>query len=213
MNDFAITPTTALLVIDVQNDFCPGGNLAVEEGDSVIPVINGIAARFPLVVATRDWHPQGHVSFASSHPEKEVQDTVRVNGIEQILWPEHCVQGTAGAAFHPDLDLRPINLVLHKGTKKGLDSYSAFYENDKNTETGMRSYLEGLGFDRVVVCGLAADVCVYFTAVDARAIGLETAVVWDATRGVDIPAGSVDEARRDMEQRGAAIVESGDLTS
>ena len=213
INGFTITPTTALLVIDVQNDFCPGGNLAVEEGDRVIPVINSIAGRFPLFVATRDWHPQGHVSFASSHPGKEIQDTVRVGEIEQILWPDHCVQGTAGAEFHPDLDLRPINLVLHKGTKQGLDSYSAFFENDKKTETGLRSYLQGLGFDRVVVCGLAADVCVYFTAADARGIGFETAVVWDATRGVDIPAGSVDGARRDMEQRGAAIIESGDLTS
>ncbi|MFP4565639.1 MAG: bifunctional nicotinamidase/pyrazinamidase [Spirochaetaceae bacterium] len=213
MSEFAITPATALLVIDVQNDFCPGGNLPVEEGDRIIPIINRIAGRFPLVVATKDWHPEGHVSFASAHAGKEIQDTVRVGDIDQILWPDHCVQAGEGAAFHPDLDLRPINLVLHKGTKQGLDSYSAFYENDKETETGLRSFLQGLGFERVVVCGLAADVCVYFTAVDARSIGFETAVVWDATRGVDIPAGSVEEARRDMEQRGAAVIESGDLAS
>ena len=213
MSTFTVTDTTALLVIDVQNDFCPGGNLAVAEGDQVIPIINRISDRFPLVVATKDWHPAGHVSFASAHPGRDVQDTVQAGDIEQVLWPDHCVQGTDGAAFHPGLDQRPINIVLHKGTKQHLDSYSAFFENDKKTETGLRSFLSGLGFDRVVVCGLAADVCVYFTAVDARSVGLETAVVWDATRGVDIPACSVEEARRDMESRGVSIIESGDIAS
>jgi nicotinamidase/pyrazinamidase len=213
MSEFTITPHTALLIIDVQNDFCPGGNLAVEEGDRIIPTINAIAGRFPMVVATKDWHPQGHISFASRHPGKNVQDTVETPDGNQILWPDHCVQGTPGAEFHPDLDLRPVNLVLHKGSKPDLDSYSAFFENDKNTETGLRSLLQGLGFERVVVCGLAADVCVYFSAVDAKSVGFETAVVWDATRGVDIPAGSVDSARRDMESRGISFIESSELAS
>ena len=212
MSSFEITPATALLIIDVQNDFCPGGNLAVEAGDTVIPTINAVSRRFPLVVATKDWHPEGHVSFASSHPGRDVQDTVRLGDIDQILWPDHCVHGSRGAEFHPDLDTRPINLVLHKGTKQHLDSYSAFFENDKKTETGLRSLLEGLGFDRVVVVGLAADVCVYFSAVDARSVGLETAVLRDATRGVDIPSGSVEAARRDMESRGVHLIESGDLS-
>ena len=213
MSRLEITDRTVLLVIDVQNDFCPGGNLAVAEGDAVVPVINRIAPEFPMVVATKDWHPDGHISFASAHEGKQVQDTVRVGDTDQILWPDHCVQGTAGADFHPDLDVRPINLVLHKGTSVHLDSYSAFFENDRTTETGLRSMLQGLGFDRVVVCGLAADVCVYFSAVDAREIGFETAVVWDAVRGVDIPAGSVTAAREDMERRGVHIIESGDSAS
>ncbi|MFO8064764.1 MAG: bifunctional nicotinamidase/pyrazinamidase [Spirochaetota bacterium] len=213
MSAFEVTSTTALLVIDVQNDFCPGGNLGVDEGDKIIPTVNAVSRRFPLVVATKDWHPHGHVSFASTHPGREVQDTVRIGDIDQILWPDHCVQGTSGAEFHPDLDVRPINLVLHKGTKQNLDSYSAFFENDAHTETGLRSLLEGLGFDRVVVCGLAADVCVYFTAVDARRIGFETAVLWDATKGVDIPAGSVDEARRDMENHQVRFIDSSEITA
>ena len=213
MSAFEVTSTTALLIIDVQNDFCPGGNLAVEGGDNIIPTVNAVSERFPLVVATKDWHPEAHVSFASTHPGRNVQDTVRVDNVDQVLWPDHCVRGSSGADFHPELDVRPINLVLHKGTKQWLDSYSAFFENDKRTETGLRSLLEGLGFDRVVVCGLAADVCVYFTAVDARRLGLETAVVWDATRGVDIPAGSVDEARRDMENQQVEFIDSSEITA
>ncbi|MFP4011953.1 MAG: bifunctional nicotinamidase/pyrazinamidase [Spirochaetaceae bacterium] len=211
MNGYDITPTTALLIIDVQNDFCPGGSLAVEHGNDIIPVINHVSPRFPMVVATQDWHPEGHVSFASFHEGAAVQDIVRIGDIDQILWPDHCVQGTRGAEFHPELDVKPVNLILHKGTKQELDSYSAFFENDKKTETGLRSLLQGLGFDRVVVCGLAADVCVYFTAVDARAVGFETAVLWDATRGVDIPEGSVEKARDDMKSRGVAFIESSEL--
>jgi nicotinamidase/pyrazinamidase len=213
MSAFTITPETALLIIDVQNDFCPGGSLAVEEGDRIIPTVNEISPRFPMVVATRDWHPEGHISFASRHAGKNPQDTVETGAGEQILWPDHCVQGSSGAAFHPDLDVRPVNLILHKGSKVDLDSYSAFFENDKRTETGLRSLLQGLGFERVVVCGLAADVCVYFTAVDAKSVGFDTAVVWDATRGVDIPAGSVENARSDMESRGISFIESSELAS
>ncbi len=200
-----------LLIIDVQNDFCPGGSLAVPEGDQVIPVINRLAGLFPHVVATKDWHPADHVSFASAHPGKEPQDTVEHGGIHQVLWPDHCVKGSKGAEFHPDLDVTPLNLVLHKGSKTHLDSYSAFFENDKKTATGLESYLRGLGFSRVFVVGLAEDVCVFFSAMDARKLGFETTVIADATRGVDLPEGSVDTARGEMEQAGVTFVTSKDL--
>lgn len=202
---------SALLIIDVQNDFCPGGSLAVPEGDKVIPVINRIAGLFPLVVATRDWHPEDHISFASAHPGTQPQDTIEHGGITQILWPDHCVKGTAGAAFHPDLDTTPINLILHKGAKTHLDSYSAFFENDKTTATGLESYLRGLGFERLFVVGLAEDVCVFFTATDARRLGFETTVVTDATRGVNIPDGNLEEARNEMTSAGVRFVSSRDL--
>ena len=202
---------SALLIIDVQNDFCPGGSLAVPDGDRVIPVINRIAGLFPLVVATRDWHPDDHISFASAHPGKQPQDTVEHGGITQILWPDHCVKGTPGAEFHPELDTSPINLILHKGAKTHLDSYSAFFENDKTTATGLESYLRGLGFERVFVVGLAEDVCVFFTATDARRLGFPTTVVTDATRGVNIPAGNLENARNEMTSAGVGFVSSGDL--
>ncbi len=202
---------SALIIIDVQNDFCPGGGLAVPEGDKAIPVINRVSGLFPHVVATKDWHPDDHVSFASSHPGKEPTDTVEHDGMTQLLWPDHCVKGTEGAAFHPDLDVRPVNIVLHKGAKTHLDSYSAFFENDKTTPTGLDSYLKGLGFERVFVVGLAEDVCVYFTAMDARKLGYETAVISDATRGVDIPEGNLDKARRDMENAGVSYITSAEL--
>lgn len=202
---------SALLIIDVQNDFCPGGSLAVPEGDRVIPVINRIAGLFPLVVATRDWHPDDHISFASVHPGKQPQDTIEHGGITQILWPDHCVKGSAGAEFHPDLDTSPINLILHKGAKTHLDSYSAFFENDKTTATGLESYLRGLGFEQVFVVGLAEDVCVFFTATDARRLGFPTTVVTDATRGVNIPEGNLEGARNEMASAGVRFVSSGDL--
>lgn len=202
---------SALLIIDVQNDFCPGGSLAVPGGDEVIPVINRISGLFPHVVATKDWHPGDHVSFASAHPGKEPMDTLEYNGMTQMLWPDHCVKGSPGAEFHPDLDVRPVNIVLHKGAKTHLDSYSAFFENDKTTGTGLESYLRGLGFSRVVIVGLAEDVCVFFTATDAARLGFSTSVVTDATRGVDAPEGSVDAARDSMQSSGVRFVSSGDL--
>lgn len=202
---------STLLIIDVQNDFCPGGSLAVPDGDTVIPVINRVAGLFPHVVATKDWHPKNHVSFAGSHPGKEPQDTIDHGGVTQVLWPEHCVKGTKGAEFHPDLDVTPINLVLHKGSKTHLDSYSAFFENDKKTATGLEGFLRALGFSRVFVVGLAEDVCVYFSAMDARTLGFETTVITDATRGVNLPEGSVDKARSDMEGAGVTFISSKEL--
>jgi nicotinamidase/pyrazinamidase len=158
-----------LLIVDVQNDFCPGGSLPVERGDEVVEVINRISPTFTRVVATQDWHPRGHLSFASNHPGCRPLETVDVNGIAQVLWPDHCVQGTAGAELHPLLDTRGIGLVLRKGMTVGLDSYSAFFENDRTSPTGLAGYLRGLGVEELFVCGLATDYCVLATAMDALA--------------------------------------------
>ncbi len=201
----------ALIVVDVQNDFCPGGALAVEYGDTIIPRINSLMRLFPLVVATRDWHPAGHVSFAGAHSGKNPGDTVKSGGIDQQLWPDHCIQGTRGAAFHDDLDTRPVNLILHKGTKADLDSYSAFFENDHETPTGLESYLKGLGFESVYVVGLAEDVCVRFTAEDAASLGFSTYVIADCTRGVNIPDGSLSAARKSMQSKNIGYIQSADL--
>jgi nicotinamidase/pyrazinamidase len=163
--------------------------------------------RFPLVVATKDWHPVNHVSFTSRHG-KEPGTTVEWKGDTQVLWPDHCVQATEGAELHPDLDTTQVNLILHKGTKLDLDSYSAFFENDQETPTGLEYYLKGLGFNRIFVGGLAEDVCVYFTARDGRRVGFEVTVVSDATRGVDVPEGNLEKAREDMVERGVRFAES-----
>jgi nicotinamidase/pyrazinamidase len=197
---------SVLLVIDVQNDFCPGGALAVNQGDTIVPVINTISSRFPVVVATRDWHPLGHVSFASSHEGKSVYDEVEIEGVSQVLWPDHCVQGSKGADFHPGLDLRPLNLIIHKGRSASLDSYSAFFENDHRTPTGLEGYLKSLNVSKVYVCGLAIDYCVYFSAMDAVRSGFETFVLPDAAKGVDVPEGNVDKTIRLMKNAGIGMV-------
>jgi len=197
-----------LLVIDVQNDFCPGGSLAVEEGDQVVPVINRLMPLFNRVVATQDWHPKDHVSFASSHPGKKVLDVVDADGIEQVLWPDHCVQGTRGAELSPRLEVGRIELVLRKGLHRGLDSYSAFFENDHKTDTGLRYYLSGLGAREILVCGLATDYCVRASALDARGLGFEVTVIRDACRGVDFPTGSVEKAFSEMKAAGVRLIAS-----
>jgi nicotinamidase/pyrazinamidase len=185
---------SALLVIDVQNDFCPGGALPVADGDAVVPEANRLMADHDVVVATRDWHPPDHCSFASQHPDAELYATVEIDGIQQTLWPDHCVRGTAGAAFHPRLEVERLNLILHKGMRCGLDSYSAFFENDRHTSTGLAGYLTGLGVQRVALCGLATDYCVYYSALDAVELGFQVEVVAAACRGVDLPPGSVESA-------------------
>ncbi len=204
-------PETALLIIDVQNDFCPGGSLAVAEGDAVVPVINRLMRRVPRVVATQDWHPPDHVSFASSHPGRKILDAVVVEGVSQVLWPDHCLQGTRGAELHPSLDIRGVGLVLRKGMRSTLDSYSAFFENDRKTATGLSHYLKGLDVRRIAVCGLATDYCVRASAVDARRLGLEVLLVEDACRGVDYPEGSIRAALDEMVKTGVKPVESGAL--
>ena len=190
-----------LLVIDVQNDFCPGGALAVPGGDAVVPVINRLAQDFPHVVLTQDWHPRGHLSFASSHSGKSAFDTVEAPYGQQIVWPDHCVQGTTGAAFHPALDIPHAELILRKGFRREIDSYSAFFENDHKTPTGLGGYLRERAFHRVFLCGLATDFCVRYSAEDAKSLGFDVAVIIDACRGID-SGGSLAEAHESFRQCG-----------
>ncbi len=201
----------ALIVIDVQNDFCPGGNLAVNEGDKVVPVINSISSKFYKVIATQDWHPANHLSFAKNHPGKNVYDVVDLNGVSQVLWPEHCVQGTKGAQFHPELNTDGFHLILRKGTNPEIDSYSAFMENDKKTKTGLEAYLKSLGIEQVFLCGLATDYCVFFSAMDAVTLGFETYVIIDACKGVDFPEGNIEKALNTMKEKGIKIIDSSEL--
>ena len=193
-----------LLIVDVQNDFCPGGALAVPEGDAIVPVVNKLAAGFPHVVLTQDWHPPGHASFASSHPGKQPFDTIEVSYGEQILWPDHCVQGTQGAAFHPGLDVPHAELVLRKGFRSTIDSYSAFRENDRRTPTGLANYLKEREFERITLCGLATDFCVLFSAIDAREAGFQVSIVTSACRGIDVD-GSIARAIRSMREAGVIV--------
>jgi len=193
-----------LLIVDVQNDFCPGGALAVAEGDAIVPSINRLAQSFAHVVLTQDWHPPGHASFASSHPGKRPFDTIEVSYGAQTLWPDHCVQGTHGAAFHPKLDVPHAELVLRKGFRKSIDSYSAFCENDRRTATGLAGYLRERGFERVTLCGLATDFCVAFSAIDGRGAGFDVALVTSACRGID-HEGSLDRALRSMVEAGVSL--------
>jgi nicotinamidase/pyrazinamidase len=202
-----ITDRDVLLVVDVQNDFCPGGNLAVPHGDEVVPVINQLAARFTHVILTQDWHPRGHLSFASSHPGKQPFGTIEVAYGEQVLWPDHCVQGTPGAEFRPDLDIPHAELVLRKGYHRAIDSYSAFYENDKKTHTGLAGYLRERCLNRVFVAGLAFDFCVRFSCEDAHREGFEAIVLEDACRGIDL-GGSMDKTRRALTELDVALVDS-----
>jgi len=193
-----------LLVVDVQNDFCPGGALAVPGGDEIVPVINYLGSNFPHVILTQDWHPPGHSSFASAHPGHSPFDTIDMPYGRQVLWPDHCVQGTKGAAFHPGLDVPRAELVLRKGYHPGIDSYSAFRENDRQTATGLAAYLKERGFERVTLCGLATDFCVLYSALDARAAGFAATVVLDACRGIDLD-GSLSRAIEEMRAAGVAL--------
>jgi nicotinamidase/pyrazinamidase len=191
---FAPGENDVLLVVDVQNDFCPGGNLAVPAGDQVVPVINALACRFRHVVLTQDWHPAGHQSFASSHAGRQPYETVEVAYGPQVLWPDHCVQATSGAELHAGLDIPQAALVIRKGFRPHIDSYSAFYENDRMTPTGLAGYLRERGLTRIFVVGLALDFCVRYSAEDAKRQGLDVVVVEDACRGIDV-GGSVKATR------------------
>jgi nicotinamidase/pyrazinamidase len=202
----------ALLVIDVQNDFCPGGSLAVADGDRVVPVINRLAPRFEKVVATQDWHPPGHVSFASSHPGAAAFQTVELPGAgRQMLWPEHCLAGSRGAELHPGLETAPLSLIVRKGSRVELDSYSAFFENDRRTPTGLNACLRELGFEELYLCGLATDVCVYYSVQDALHLGFAVRLVEDACRGIDQPAGSLQERLRELRRAGVRILDSSEV--
>ena len=195
----------ALLIVDVQNDFCPGGALEVPEGDEVVPVINNLVGAFDHVLQTQDWHPAGHQSFASSHPQHDPYDVIEVGYGEQVLWPDHCVEGTDGASFHPDLDTTHTELVLRKGFRPEIDSYSAFFENDGETRTGLAGYLRERGIDSLYVCGLATDFCVKWSAVDGRAEGFDVFVVEEATRGID-QNGSLAQAWKEMNDAGVQVI-------
>jgi nicotinamidase/pyrazinamidase len=198
------TSNDLLLVIDVQRDFCPGGRLAIADGDAVVPAINRLAASFEHVILTQDWHPADHASFASQHPGKQPFDRIQPGYGVQTLWPDHCVQNTPGAEFHPGLSpevLGRTELVLRKGFRRGIDSYSAFVENDQQTTTGLAGYLRERGFARIFIAGLAYDYCVRFSAVDAARAGFETWVIADACRPVG-PASSEEAATQAMERAG-----------
>ncbi|WP_263376345.1 bifunctional nicotinamidase/pyrazinamidase [Granulicella aggregans] len=183
--------TDALLVIDMQSDFCPGGSLAVDEGDSIVPLINKLGRRFEHVILTQDWHPEGHISFASAHPGSQPYTVTEVAYGPQTLWPDHCLKGSSGAAFHPALDLPHAELIVRKGFRREIDSYSAFLENDHRTPTGLAGYVRERGLKRLFLCGLAYDFCVRFSAIDGTALGFECIVIEDASKAVGLP-GSVE---------------------
>ena len=197
--------TRALLVIDVQKDFCPGGALAVEEGDVIVPGINALMTDFPAVLLTQDWHPAGHSSFATSHEGKSPFDLIDMSYGPQVLWPDHCVQGSDGAAFHPDLDVTRADMIVRKGFRRDIDSYSAFFENDRETATGLEGYLRNRGIGKLTFCGLATDFCVAWSALDAARLGFDTSVRVDLCRGIDLD-GSLQRALHDMENAGIALL-------
>jgi len=203
---------TVLIVIDVQNDFCPGGALAVGEGHEVVPPINELVRRFDNVVLTQDWHPEGHSSFAGSHEGKEPFGSVDMPYGPQTLWPDHCVQGTPGADFHPDLAWDKAQLIIRKGFRPGIDSYSAFFENDRTTPTGLGGYLKERGLSKLVLTGLATDFCVAYSALDAAKLGFETHVVMDACRAIDLD-GSLAAAEAQMRDAGVTLTEFGALAA
>lgn len=207
-----IDDSAALIVVDVQNCFLPGGSLAVKDGDQVIPVINRIAKSFSNVVMTQDWHTPGHTSFATSHPGKKPFDTIDLSYGKQVLWPDHCVQGTDGASLAKDLSIPQAQLVIRKGYHKDVDSYSAFTEADRKTSTGLAAYLKAHKIKRVFVTGLATDFCVAWTALDARKAGFETYIVEDACRGIDTQ-GSLAKAWADMTKAGVKRIQSSDIAA
>ena len=202
---------TALIVVDVQNDFCPGGALAVPGGDEVVSPINKLIQKFDNVVLTQDWHPAGHQSFATSHPGTRPFDSIKLPYGEQVLWPDHCVQGSDGAALRKDLAVWHAQVVVRKGWRREVDSYSAFLEADGRSRTGLEGYLEERGIKRVFVCGLATDFCVAWTALDARKLKFESVVIEDACRAIDMQ-GSLAAAWEKMKKAGVARVQSGDFT-
>ncbi len=195
-----------LVLVDVQNDFMPGGALPIARGGEIVPVINKIQGKFALVVSTQDWHPANHKSFASQHKSRKPFETIDLNGLEQTLWPDHCVQGSRGAEFHKGLDMRPTEAVFRKGTDPEIDSYSGFYDNGHRRKTGMAGYLRERGATELYFCGLAADICVFYTLMDGLKEGFQCAFVEDAARALD--AKVFEEAKKKMTAKGARIVAS-----
>lgn len=203
----------ALILVDLQNDFVPGGALPVPHGDAVVAVANRLQPLFDLVVATLDWHPSDHGSFAANHEGKQPGDRIELNGLEQILWPVHCVQNTPGAELLAALNTTRIAKSFRKGTDPAIDSYSGFFDNGHRKATGLGNYLRGRNVTRVYILGLATDYCVRFTALDARQLGFETSLIEDGCRGVDLHPGDVETALREMQNAGVRITNSEDLSS
>jgi nicotinamidase/pyrazinamidase len=201
----------ALILVDLQNDFCPGGALQVPDGDAVIPVANALAAEFPLVIATQDFHPPTHLSFAVNHPGRREYELVELDGLPQVLWPAHCVQGSAGCELHPALDQARITKVFQKGTDARIDSYSGFYDNGHRKATGLGDYLRAQDVTRVWVLGLATDYCVKWTALDARQLGLEVHLVEDGCRGVGLKPSDIPDALAELRDAGVIIEQSEDV--
>ncbi|HEU4904325.1 MAG TPA: bifunctional nicotinamidase/pyrazinamidase [Flavisolibacter sp.] len=199
----------ALLLIDIQNDFLPGGSLAVPNGDEIIPLVNRVHEKFDLVVATQDWHPQSHKSFASNHEGRQVFEQIELYGLPQVLWPDHCVQGTAGAELSPAVRWHQTEAIFRKGTNPEIDSYSGFYDNGHLKATGLGAYLKGRGVTTVYIAGLAADFCVYFTAKDALAEGFATFLIEDATRAIS--SDGFEKAKKELLERGGHLVLSHDI--
>jgi nicotinamidase/pyrazinamidase len=201
----------ALIIVDVQNDFCPGGALAVRDGDHVVPIINDIKANFDIVVATQDWHPRNHGSFAANHAGKKPGEVIDLHGLQQVLWPVHCVQRTNGADFVANLNTQRIDRIFQKGINPDIDSYSGFYDNGHRRSTGLGEYLKDKGVTDVYVVGLATDYCVKFTALDARRLEFKTVLVEDACRGVELNDGDVRRAIEEMRANGVEVVQSNEL--
>ena len=200
----------ALIVVDIQNDFCPGGSLAVKDGDQIIPLVNKLMSKFELVVATQDWHPNDHKSMAANN-NKKPGEIIMLHGIEQILWPHHCIQNTNGAAFHRDLDQSKFHKVIQKGMNPEVDSYSGFLDNDYQSPTGLDDYLQEKNVDEVYITGLATDYCVKYTAIDAIDHGYTTYVIKDACRGIDLNPGDIQQSYDDMNAKGVILISSADV--
>ena len=194
----------ALIVTDIQNDFCPGGALPVPGGNEIIPLVNELQEHFELVVATQDWHPRGHVSFASSHAGKKPFDKITVDGMEQILWPDHCLQGSRGAEFAPGLSTLRVEAIVRKGTNPAVDSYSAFFDNARLKSTGLEGYLKHKGVRRVFLCGLAGDFCVYYSTMDALAAGFGAVFIKDATRAIS--KDGMEAAKKAILAKGGTLI-------
>ena len=201
----------ALILVDLQNDFLPGGALPVPHGDEVIPVANELQQRFDLVVATKDWHPLNHGSFAANHAGKKAGDRIILDGIEQILWPVHCVQNTFGAEFASSFDTSRVVHIFHKGTERNIDSYSTFFDNAHRRHTGLAHYLEKRGIKDIYLMGLALDYCVKYSTLDARELGLNTFVIVDGCRGIELEPGDINRALEEMKHTGAVLLKSSDL--
>ncbi len=200
-----------LVLVDVQNDFLPGGALAVPDGDAIVPVVNRLLPNYDLVVATQDWHPANHGSFATSHAGRNPFEQIELNGLPQTLWPVHCVQNTGGACFAPGLDTRRIARIFPKGTDPRVDSYSGLFDNGRRSATGLGDWLRQQGAGDLHICGLATDYCVKFTALDAVAEGFRVTLITDACRGIDLPKGNIDAALAEMKTAGVRLIRSNDL--